>query len=131
MHISPLRFRQALVMAALLLGAGGAVGGVAAASGTTRTGAAVSSKPALVLVHRNPAVVRGTGFRSRRRVRVTLVAGHSYVARPVANRLGRFTATFATVVDRCTVWLVTAVEPGAAPVVLHGPKPECAPAATP
>ena len=132
MPIPPHRLRPPvlrLMLGVVMLCACGAVAAAAAASGTTR--AAASARRSLVLIRRNPAVVRGSGFRSHRRVSVTLVAGRSYVQRPLANRFGTFTATFPTAVDRCTTWVVTAVQRDAAPVVVRGPKPECAPASTP
>jgi hypothetical protein len=74
--------------------------------------------------------VRGTGFKPRTRVRVTFDG--TLVRRPVTNAQGSFTATFQTVVDRCTAWSVSASQPGGATVVLRGPaKPACAPASTP
>ncbi len=117
-----------LITGLVLVGGGGAVAAAAGASGAGRAGTAQRT---VVLVRRHPATVRGTGFASHRRVRVTLVAGHGYVRRPLANGHGVFTATFPTAVDRCTSWTVTAVQRGAAPMVVRGPRPECAPASTP
>jgi hypothetical protein len=39
--------------------------------------------------------------------------------------------TFPTAVDRCSAWSLTASQGNAAPVIVHGPKPQCAPASTP
>jgi hypothetical protein len=87
--------------------------------------------PHLTVTDRNPATVGGTGFKPRSRVRVTLTAGQTFVRRPIANRHGAFTATFPTAIDLCTSWSVSASQRHQAVVVLHGPKPECAPASTP
>lgn len=86
---------------------------------------------ALVVVRRDPATIRGTGFRAHTRVRVTLAAARTYVRRPRADRHGVFTVTFPAVIDRCTGWTVTARQGAAAPLVVRGPKPMCAPASTP
>jgi hypothetical protein len=87
------------------------------------------ARAALVLTKRSPVTVRGTGFKPNTRVRVTLLEARKAVRRPLANSRGAFTATFASVViDRCSGWTVTANQPGRATVILHAPKPECAPA---
>jgi hypothetical protein len=75
--------------------------------------------------------VQGTGFTPNRRVRVTLLAVHRRVHRPLADRHGVFTTTFSTAVDRCSGWSISASQRGRATVVVRGPKPECAPASTP
>ena len=96
-------------------------------------GANTSSQRArrLVLKSRDPATVSGTGFKPRSRVRVTFVGAQTFVRRPVTNSLGAFTATFPTVVDRCTAFSVSASQPGRPTVVLKGAaKPECAPPLT-
>jgi hypothetical protein len=86
----------------------------------------------LVLKRNDPATVSGSGFRAHTRVRVMFVSARTFVRHPVANSLGGFTATFPTVVDRCTGFSVSASQPGRATVVLRSPaKPECAPASTP
>jgi hypothetical protein len=86
-------------------------------------------RAALVLTKRNPVTVRGTGFKPNTRVRVTLLDTQKLVRRPMANSRGAFSATFSSVViDRCSGWTVTASQPGRATVILHGPKPQCAPA---
>jgi hypothetical protein len=127
MHVSPLRVRRAAlgVAAVCACGAPAVLATGAGASGT------VAAHRSLVLVRRDPAVIRGTGFRSHQRVRVTLAAATTYVRRPLANQHGTFTVTFPAAVDRCTAWSVTAVQPGLAAVVIRGAKPECAPASTP
>jgi hypothetical protein len=95
------------------------------------TGRLASVQRSLVLAGRDPATVQGRGFRSRSRVRVALVTQRTYVRRAQTNNHGAFTVTFPTTVDRCTSWSVTAAQRNAAPVIVHGPKPQCAPASTP
>jgi hypothetical protein len=120
------RFRLAGVLVALLV----ALGAVAALASGAPT--AHQARAALVLTSRHPATVRGTGFKPKARVRVTLLEGQTQVRRPLTNSSGTFTTSFSMVIDRCSVWSITASQPGHAPVVLHGPaKPECAPAGTP
>jgi hypothetical protein len=117
------RIRFAAALTALLL--------LLATAATLAIGAprAHQARAALVLTKRNPVTVRGTGFRPNTRVRVTLLAAHRLVRRPLANRRGAFTTTFSSVViDRCSGWTVTASQPGRANVILHGPRPECPPA---
>jgi len=117
--LSRSRIRFAGALAALL--------GVAAtlASGAPR---AHQARAALVLVHRIPVTVRGTGFTPHARARVTLADVQKQVRRPLTSAHGTFTVTFSAVVDRCSGWTVIATQPGRPLVVLHGPKPECPPA---
>lgn len=131
MHVSPFRLRPRALQLAIALAA--LCGCAALAIGATSAGAAgtASHKRSLVLSRRDPAVVRGSGFRAHRRVRVTLVVGRAYVRRPLANGHGAFTVRFPATLDRCTSWSVTAVQGGSSPVVIRGARPECAPASTP
>ena len=123
------RFRRpGAILALLALAAAAWIAATGLASATTSTSAHRAAK--LALVSHDPATVHGTGFKPRTRVRVTFDA--TLVRRPVTNAQGAFTATFQTVVDRCTTWSVSASQPGRPTVVLRGPaKPECAPASTP
>ena len=103
--------------------------------------AMVSRQPAhprLALLRHDPVSVRGQGFAGRSRVLVALSVervssgARSHLTRRVrATRSGTFTATFPVAVDRCTAWSVRASTPHRAPALLRGPKPMCAPAATP
>ena len=121
--------RSHLRLAGILVGMLIVLGGLAAlASGAPR---AHSSRAALTLKSRNPTTVRGTGFRPHTRVKVTLMSGAATVRRPLTSSQGTFTTSFSTAIDRCSAWTITASQPGRASVVLHGPKPECAPASTP
>jgi hypothetical protein len=96
---------------------------VAAASGA---GARPTAR--LALVKASQVTVSGHGFRARARVHVILVANGTASRRPLTNRYGAFTATFAAALDRCSGWRVTAIQSGRAPVILRSPpKPECAP----
>lgn len=92
--------------------------------------AAQRSSPKLKLVRTNPVTVDGSGFTPRRHVRVDLTAQRDFVRDPLASASGSFSATFPTMVDRCTSWSVVARQ-GQASVRLHNPRPECAPASTP
>lgn len=86
----------------------------------------------LALVKGNPVTVSGRGFRPRVRVRLILNARGTFTRRPLANRYGSFTVTFATTLDRCSGWMVTATQTGRSMVVLRSPaKPECAPLRAP
>ena len=122
----PRRFGAILALLVLATVASIAANGLASAS-TTSGGAA-----RLVLKQHSPATVRGTGFTPRTRVRVTFVGTQTVVRRPVTNPRGAFTATFPTVVDRCSAWYVTASQPGRSTVILRGPaQPMCDPSSTP
>jgi hypothetical protein len=117
-----------VVLALLVLAAAAwvAASGLASASTSTRRAAT------LVLRSHDPATVSGTGFKPRSRLRVTFAGMQTFVRRPMTNSAGAFTATFPTVVDRCTAFSVSASQQGRATVVLRSPaKPECAPASTP
>ena len=83
---------------------------------------------AIALIRSDPATVRGTGFPARSRLGVALAARHEYVLHVRVSRAGTFTATFPTIVDRCTGWTVTVTQAGAPRLVVRGPRPECAPA---
>ena len=121
--MKPERIRLAGALIALLL-----LLGIAAtlAIGAPR---ALQARAALTVTRRNPITVRGTGFKPNTHVRVTLLQPQKVVRRPLANGRGMFTTTFsAVVIDHCSGWTLTASQPGRATVVLHGPKPQCAPA---
>ena len=123
------RFRRAAAILGLLVLA--AAAWIAAAGLATATTSGQHAAR-LVLKRHDPATVSGTGFKPRSRVRVTFVGAQKYVRRPVTNSLGAFTATFPTVVDRCSGFSVSASQPGLATVVIRSPaRPECAPASTP
>jgi hypothetical protein len=86
----------------------------------------------LALVNGNPVTVSGRGFRPRVRVHLVLVDQGMVKRSPLANHSGRFTVSFATALDRCSFWSVTATQPGRSMVVLRSPaKPECAPLGPP
>ncbi len=120
---SPLRLAGLLVAVVASLSVAAALASGAQEAHQTRAGLALKS--------RNPVTVRGIGFKAHSRVTVTLFVGRKLVRRPLADRLGTFTASFPAVIDRCSAWSLTASQAGRAPVVLRGAKPECAPAATP
>ena len=120
------RFGAILVLLLLAAAASVAISGLASASTNTHHGAR------LALKRTNPATVSGTGFKAHRAVRIRFVSAQTFVRHPVANGRGAFTATFPTVIDRCSGYTVTATQPGRATVVLRNrPLPECAPARTP
>jgi hypothetical protein len=88
--------------------------------------------PRLELTSRTPAVVRGSGFKPRTRVRLMLTAGTTLIRHPRANAQGSFTTTFSgVVIDRCTSFTASAVVNNHVVAVLRPAKPECAPASTP
>jgi hypothetical protein len=103
----------AAAAAALVLGA--------AASAATRP-------PTLRVVDAAPLTVAGTGFAARERVRIVL--GSHVVARVVASRAGRFTATAPGVAyDRCLGTGLSAVGTSGDRATIPGSKmlPACAP----
>ncbi len=117
---SRVRLAGAFVALLILLGAVAAL-----ASGAPR---AHQARAALSITRRDPVTVRGTGFKPRARVRVTLLVGHKQTRRPLTNAHGAFTTTFSEVLDRCSGWTLTAAQRGRATVFLHGAKPQCPPA---
>ena len=124
----PRRFVSILALVLFAAVAAMAVNGLASAS--TSTGSGGTGR--LVLKHRDPATVSGTGFKPRTRVRVTFVGTQTVVHRPVTNALGAFTTTFPMGVDRCSGWSVSASQPGRATIILRGrAEPMCAPMSTP
>jgi hypothetical protein len=118
--------RAALLVAALALLACGVL------VLSNASGAGARPVAHLALVTGNPLTVSGHGFRPRVRVHLVLADQGTVTRRPLANRNGRFTATFPTTIDRCSGWSVTATQPGRSMVILRSPaKPECAPLGTP
>ena len=87
-----------------------------------------SSGPRLVVLKRHPLTVQGRHFKPHAHVRVTLISSAQTTKRVTVSRSGRFTVTFTQTPDRCTQWTVRATQPGRAPVLVRGPKPQCLPA---
>jgi hypothetical protein len=104
------------------------VAGVLAASGTA---SGVASRPALRLLDRDPVTVKGSGFRHRERVRVTVVSNRSAVRVVRSSATGTFRVTFTGVsfaFDRCgNGWTVTARGARGDSATLKLPQPECPP----
>jgi hypothetical protein len=94
-------------------------------------GGATPHAPTLTLRSRSPVTVVGRHFAPRVRVRITVTAARTLSRRATPNGHGTFTARFATVIDRCSSWSVTASQRGQAPVVIRGARPQCAPASPP
>jgi hypothetical protein len=92
------------------------------------TGHTARHRPTVRLVRLDPATLHGTGFAPWARVRLALRTRGEYVVHVRASSAGTFTATFPTVIDRCSGWTVTAAQPGTPRLIVHGPRPECAPA---
>lgn len=124
-RLSRSRLRLAGILA-VLLAALGLAAALASGAPTVRAPIAHQARAALVLTSRSPATVRGTGFKPSTRVRVLLLIGQAQVRRPLTNSRGTFTTSFPTVLDRCSGYMITATEPGHAPVVLRGAEPQCA-----
>jgi hypothetical protein len=124
-RLSRSRLRLAGILVVLLVALGVAATLASGAPTAPRARPALA-RPALVLTSRNPATVRGTGFRPNTRIRVLLLIGQAQVRRPLTNSRGTFTTRFPTVLDSCSGYTVTATEPGHAPVVLRPAQPACA-----
>jgi hypothetical protein len=121
------RRARLLSLAVVVLAALAAVVAGSAAAGTRH-----HHHPKLSLVRTHPLTVSGRGFVARREVVVTLKSAQTVSRRVTASRRGTFTVSFAaTAVDRCSGWTVSAQQTHHATAVLRGPKPQCAPAATP
>jgi hypothetical protein len=90
-----------------------------------------SSPPRLIELTSHPLTIAGRHFKPHSHLRVTLSSVGQSTKRVTVKGNGRFTVVFTTAVDRCTQWTVKATQPGRAPVVVRGPKPECTPAGTP
>jgi len=117
---------------AALLGALLAVLIAGALALATASGAGARPAARLALVKANPVTIAGHNFRARARVQVILNANGTRSRRPMTNRYGAFTVSFATALDRCSGWRVTATQSGRAPVILRSPpRPECAPLRAP
>ncbi len=93
--------------------------------------AASAPRPTLALTARNPVTVVGHHFRAHRRVHVLVTADATETRSTMVNGAGTFTVKFSTAIDPCSGYRVVATQPGRAPVILRGAKPECAPMGTP
>jgi hypothetical protein len=95
--------------------------------------ASAATRPALKLVSTNdPMIVKGTGFRAKERVRVTVkIASPASTWRrtATATRLGTFQATIGQVqLGRCGSFTVTAAgSKGSTAVLKRPPLPGCMP----
>jgi hypothetical protein len=94
-------------------------------------GGARPHPPTLTLTSRSPVTIVGRHFTPRVRVRITVTAARTLSSKATPNAHGTFTATFTTVIDRCSSWSVTASQRGQAPVVIRGARPQCPPASAP
>jgi hypothetical protein len=61
----------------------------------TLASAGATARPALRLVDASPLALRGTGFKAREHVRVSVYAGERASKRTTASLRGRFTVRFA------------------------------------
>lgn len=94
--------------------------------------AAQSRHPSLTITSRSPLVVRGTAFRPREAVRVTVYAGgQTKIVNVRATRTGTFVATADVPVDRCSGLRIVAVGKLGSRVVAHLPQLACMPAVAP
>lgn len=119
--LSPRRAVLLVALPALLIAGALAVNNSAGATPIAR----------LALIKRSPVTVSGHGFRAHRRVTVLLVADGTVSRRPLTNGSGAFMISFPAVINPCTGWSVTAIQPGRAPVILRNlAKPDCAPLGT-
>jgi len=84
--------------------------------------APAAAAPRLTLVHSQPFVVRGLGFKPHERV-VVRAAARTVIVRTTS--LGRFLATFTS--DRCSGGRVVAVGASGDQAVLRLPPAMCAP----
>ena len=112
----------ALVFAAAVL--------VACGSGATTDPAeaptpAVGTKPVLTVGRLFPLTVRGSQFRPRERVTVTLSGERTLTKRTEANRAGSFTVSFRTRVPRCGTVLVRARGSQGSRASYQLPAPDC------
>jgi hypothetical protein len=111
--------RKALTLLALV--AVGSLTAISSAAGSSRG-------PSLKEIKLHPFTVQGSHFKAHSHVKVTLSSSFKATKTVTVGRSGRFTVTFTQAVDRCTQWSVKATQPGRAPVLIRGPKPQCAPA---
>ena len=112
----------ALVLAAAVL--------VACGSGATTDPAgvptpSVGTKPALAVGMLFPLTVRGSQFRPRERVTVTLSGGRVLTKRIQANRAGRFIVSFRMRIPRCETVLVRARGSQGSRASYELPAPNC------
>jgi hypothetical protein len=83
----------------------------------------------LQLIDRDPLTLKGSRFRARERVRVTVTLnGHAYVRWTRASRPGTFAVRFGDVhVDRCSGFIARANGNGGSRASYKLPQPQCPP----
>lgn len=101
---------------------------VALGSLTAVSASAGLQGPRLFVLSSHPLTIQGRHFKPHAQVRVTLSSLVKTTKRVTVKSSGRFTVSFPGAVDRCTQWTVRATQPGRGPVLVRGPKPQCAPA---
>jgi hypothetical protein len=86
-------------------------------------------RPALQLIDRQPLTLKGSRFRARERVRVTVTLNdHAYVRWTRASRPGTFAVRFGDVhVDRCSGFIARAIGNGGSRASYKLPQPLCPP----
>jgi hypothetical protein len=87
-----------------------------------------SGRATLKLVNKAPLKLRGSGFLTRERVRITVSAQRRTTKRVIASARGSFVVAFSdVVVDRCHGLTVVAVGAGGSRASLKLPQPHCPP----
>jgi hypothetical protein len=89
--------------------------------------ASAAQKPAIVIEHSSPLVVRGMGFHAREAVTVTAPFARLRVK---SSTTGGFLASFNRGADRCTGGRIVAVGASGDRVVMRLPPMMCLPATT-
>jgi hypothetical protein len=115
-----IRAAAALVALSLVLGA--AVSAEASVSQPDR-------RAKLAVVTKNPLTIRGTQFRPREIVRLTVEAeGNRFTRRTTASRTGTFTQQFSSVeVDRCSRLIAVAIGSRGSQATIKYFEPLCPP----
>ena len=97
-----------------------------AGSLTVSVGLAASVQPALRLVTVRPLEVRGSNFKAKERVKVTLYARTEKVRRTTATEAGSFTTSFGAVpLSHCDGFLIRAVGSQGSVATTKIPRPAC------
>ena len=120
-HTGPM-IRRALAVLSSLVVAGLGCGVALAAAGETPK---LAAKPRLLVAELYPLTVKGTGFKPRELVTVTLDGGKRGTKHVRTSRQGRFVVRFTVMIGRCTTVTIRAVGSQRSRAVSQIPRPDC------
>jgi hypothetical protein len=114
--------RRLLAVLSSLVVVGLGCGAAPAADGESSK---LAPKPRLLVAELYPLTVKGTNFKPRELVTVTLDGGKRGTKRVWTSRQGRFTVRFKVTIGRCATVTIRAVGSQRSRAVYQVPRPDC------